>query len=111
MRWYNTYIIDKLLCMSNIGFIDRSIRFVFGVALGIFAFYGMNTGTSQNIAYIVSFVLILMGMVGFCPLYAVFGIHAGCGCEGCIGICDNNCQCKQKPKKTTKRKTENLHVV
>ncbi len=55
---------------ANVGKLDSIIRIVLGVAaLGAGYFY------SSVLAYLVGGVLALTALVGFCPLYALLGLH------------------------------------
>jgi hypothetical protein len=58
---------------QNESALDRVIRLVIGVALGILVFTTL-TGAWQIVAAIVAAVMLLTGAVGFCPLYALFRI-------------------------------------
>jgi hypothetical protein len=57
----------------NEGKTDRIIRAVLGIMLGIVSFY--LTGTLQTVGWIFAIILILTALVGFCGLYALFGIN------------------------------------
>jgi hypothetical protein len=59
---------------QNEGAIDRILRLVVGIALGGFTF-ALLTGLGQIILGIVAVILVLTGLVGFCPLYAIFGVN------------------------------------
>jgi K+-transporting ATPase A subunit len=59
---------------TNMGSLDRMVRMIIAVMLGLSAFMGMITGTWAIVAYAVTAVFLLTSLVGFCPLYAVFGI-------------------------------------
>jgi K+-transporting ATPase A subunit len=59
---------------TNMGSMDRMIRVFVAVILGLAAFNGMITGVWAIVAYAVTAIFILTSLVGFCPLYAVFGI-------------------------------------
>ena len=49
---------------------DRIIRVIFALILSFVTFVFLN-GILQAVLYIVSFVLLLTGLTGFCPLYKV----------------------------------------
>lgn len=54
--------------------LDRVIRFLVG-ALLIYAWYAMLvTGGIATVALVVGLVLVLTGIIGWCPLYSVFHI-------------------------------------
>jgi K+-transporting ATPase A subunit len=59
---------------TNMGSMDRMVRLFIAVILGLSAFNGMITGVWAVVAYAVTAIFILTSLVGFCPLYAVFGI-------------------------------------
>jgi len=56
----------------NLGNIDRTVRIVAGLAIGILILAGALTGLQAIILGVVAAVLILTSVVSFCPLYAAF---------------------------------------
>lgn len=61
---------------QNETMVDRIIRVVVG-ALLIYAWYAMLvTGAIAIVALIIGIVLVITGLVGWCPLYSLFGIGA-----------------------------------
>jgi fatty acid desaturase len=58
----------------NEGPVDRIIRVVAGIALLVLGFTGLAAGAWMWIAYILGAILLVTGIVGFCPLYALFKI-------------------------------------
>ncbi len=60
---------------TNESLLDRIIRVVLGVVLVVIAYLGVLTGTWQWVAYVVGAIALITGIVGFCPLYAVFGFQ------------------------------------
>lgn len=58
----------------NMGFIDRLIRVVVAVFIGVAFFSHQITGTVAVVAMIIAFVFLLTALVGFCPLYKPFEI-------------------------------------
>jgi hypothetical protein len=58
---------------QNEGALDRIIRFVAGVGLGIVVFMVLS-GVWQIVAGMVAAILLVTGLVGFCPLYALLHI-------------------------------------
>ena len=58
--------------IKNMGTIDRIIRFIFAVAVAVFYFTGVISGTLAIILGILAAVFLLTSIVGFCPLYAPF---------------------------------------
>ncbi|MCC6495855.1 MAG: DUF2892 domain-containing protein [Propionibacteriaceae bacterium] len=53
--------------------IDRILRVVGGVALAVLGF-GVVGGVGGSIVGGLGLVLVATGAIGFCPLYALFGI-------------------------------------
>ena len=58
----------------NEGSIDRIIRVIIGLALLALGVLGYATGTWMYAAYILGAILLITGMVGFCPLYLLFKV-------------------------------------
>lgn len=59
---------------SNMGSIDKVIRILVAVLIGILYFTGQLSGTTAIILLVVAGIFILTSFVGFCPLYAPFNI-------------------------------------
>jgi len=53
---------------------DRIIRIVLGVILAALALTGVATGTLAAVAWVVAAIALVTGVVGFCPLYAIFRV-------------------------------------
>ena len=53
----------------NVGTIDRIVRVVAGIAIGVLWYFGQISGTAAIILGVVAVVLVLTGAVGFCPAY------------------------------------------
>lgn len=56
----------------NEGPVDRIIRVIVGIALIALGLLGVATGVWMWVAYILGVILLLTGIVGFCPLYKLF---------------------------------------
>jgi hypothetical protein len=54
--------------------LDRILRVVFGAVLLFVGFGGVLSGTWAIVADIIGVILVLTGIVGFCPLYALIHI-------------------------------------
>jgi hypothetical protein len=52
--------------------IDRIIRVVLGIILLALGWTGMVTGTLGAIFKWLGFIPLLTGLIGFCPIYAIF---------------------------------------
>ncbi len=59
----------------NMGGADRIIRALIAVAIAVLYFTNVITGTLGIVLLIVGAVFLLTSIVGFCPLYAPFGIR------------------------------------
>ncbi|CAM3461595.1 DUF2892 domain-containing protein [Hydrogenibacillus schlegelii] len=54
---------------ANMGPVDRVIRVIIGIVLLFLVFVGPKTPWGW-----IGLVPLLTGLIGFCPLYAIFGI-------------------------------------
>jgi len=61
---------------KNMGAADRIIRILVAAAFGYLFFAGIVTGLIGIILVILGGVFVLTSLVGFCPLYTVFGLHS-----------------------------------
>jgi len=59
---------------SNMGSIDKAIRILIAVIIGILYYMDILTGTAAIILLVLAGVFILTSFAGFCPLYWPFGI-------------------------------------
>ncbi|MBK8806990.1 MAG: DUF2892 domain-containing protein [Bacteroidales bacterium] len=60
---------------KNMGTVDRIIRVIIAVIIGVLYFAGTITGIVSIILLILSGVFVLTSIISFCPLYAPFGIR------------------------------------
>ncbi|MEN9348157.1 MAG: YgaP family membrane protein [Flavobacteriales bacterium] len=60
---------------TNVGQADRIIRVLLAVVFGILYFTQTVTGPLSYILLALGGVFILTAMVGFCPLYTLFGMN------------------------------------
>ena len=54
--------------------VDRVIRFVLGAVLVYMWYAAIVTGVLAIIALVLGIILALTGVIGWCPLYTLFGI-------------------------------------
>lgn len=59
---------------KNMGTIDRAIRVLVAVTVGVLYFMGQITGTAALILGILAGVFVLTSLVGSCPLYLPMGL-------------------------------------
>ncbi|HET9744633.1 MAG TPA: DUF2892 domain-containing protein [Chitinophagaceae bacterium] len=60
---------------KNMGTTDRIIRLLLAALFAYLYFGGIVTGTWSIVLALAGLVFVLTSLVGFCPLYALFGIH------------------------------------
>ena len=54
--------------------LDRIIRIVLGIGIAAVAIAGAVTGPILYVAWLVAAILVITGIVGFCPLYALLRV-------------------------------------
>ena len=59
---------------KNMGTIDRVIRIVIALTVGVLYFMGQISGTAALILGILAVVFVLTSLVSTCPLYLPFGL-------------------------------------
>jgi hypothetical protein len=59
---------------ANESLTDRLIRIGLGIALGLLVVFNIATGTLAIVAGIAAGIALVTGIVGFCAIYALFGI-------------------------------------
>jgi hypothetical protein len=61
---------------NNVGSTDKIVRLVLAVAIGYFSFTtNFETKLVQNILVVVSVILLITPIIGFCPIYKFFKIN------------------------------------
>ncbi len=58
---------------KNMGTIDKTIRIIAAIIIGILYYTGTISGTLGMILLILGAVFLLTSFISFCPLYAPFG--------------------------------------
>lgn len=56
------------------GTLDRAIRIILAIAVGVLYYFGYISGTVAIVLGIIAIAFLLTGIVSFCPLYLPFGI-------------------------------------
>ncbi|MCB0694293.1 MAG: DUF2892 domain-containing protein [Saprospiraceae bacterium] len=59
---------------KNMGTIDRTIRIILAIILGLLYYNGTITGTLGLVLVILGVVFLLTSAISFCPLYLPFGL-------------------------------------
>ncbi len=60
---------------KNMGNVDKIIRILIAVIIGVLYFTNIITGTLGIVLVIVAVVFVLTSLVGFCPLYLLTGMN------------------------------------
>jgi ATP/ADP translocase len=61
--------------IKNVGTLDRTIRFVLALVLVLLYTQGVATGAWGIAALVAAVVLLLTGLVRFCPIHRMLGIN------------------------------------
>lgn len=59
---------------KNMGTVDKAIRVIVAIVIGVLYFTGQITGTAAIILGILAVVFLLTSLVGTCPLYLPVGL-------------------------------------
>jgi hypothetical protein len=59
----------------NMGSADRILRIIIAAVFAWLYFSGTVTGTIGIILVVLGGVFVLTSLIGFCPLYAIFGMN------------------------------------
>lgn len=59
---------------KNMGTIDKAIRIIVAILIGILYYTGTISGTLGMILLILGAVFLLTSFISFCPLYLPFGL-------------------------------------
>ena len=59
---------------SNVGTVDRFLRILLAVIVGVLYFTNVIGGTTAIVLGVIAAILLLTSLVSFCPLYAALGL-------------------------------------
>lgn len=59
---------------KNMGTVDKAIRVIVAIVIGVLYFTGQITGTAAIILGVLAIVFLLTSIVGTCPLYLPVGL-------------------------------------
>lgn len=62
----------------NMGGFDKTIRLVLALLAGLLVYFEVVEGPISYILLTIMAVFVITSLVGFCPLYGIFGVHT-CG--------------------------------
>jgi hypothetical protein len=60
---------------KNMGSIDRVVRILIAVVVGILYYMGVISGTLAIVLLVLALIFLLTSFISFCPLYYPFGIR------------------------------------
>lgn len=60
---------------KNMGFVDRAIRAVIAVIIGVLFFTNVITGGLGIVLLVLAFIMLFTSLVAYCPLYLPFGLN------------------------------------
>lgn len=60
---------------QNMGSLDRIVRMIAAIAIVALYFTNVITGMTGTILLVLAGVFALTSIIGFCPLYPIFGIN------------------------------------
>ncbi len=60
---------------KNIGITDKWIRILIALVILILYAFSIITGTLAMVLLIIGIILLFTTLIGFCPLYTLFGIN------------------------------------
>lgn len=75
------HLINGEKMKKNMGNIDRTVRTVIALAIGILYFTGAISGTTAIILGVLAIVFLLTSLVGTCPLYMPVGLSTKKGAK------------------------------
>jgi hypothetical protein len=59
---------------TNLGTLDKAIRLIIAIVVALLIYTKTITGVLAIVLSIVAIIFVLTSLMGFCPLYALFGI-------------------------------------
>lgn len=62
---------------KNMGTVDKAIRTVIAIAIGILYMTNVITGTLAIVLLAFAAIFLLTSFISFCPVYLPFGINTG----------------------------------
>ncbi len=67
------FVKKAFIMKNNVGIIDRVLRIVLGIVIGVLIYLGTLSGTAAIVLGIVGGIFVLTALTGSCGLYSVFG--------------------------------------
>ena len=66
---------------KNMGTLDKIIRVVVALVAAALVYYEVVGGVTSYILLVVTAIFLLTSLIGFCPLYGIFGLNT-CSVRG-----------------------------
>jgi hypothetical protein len=60
---------------TNMGTIDKIIRVIIALVAGALVYYDVVSGAYAYILLTITAIFLLTSLIGFCPLYGMFGLN------------------------------------
>lgn len=60
---------------KNMGRTDKIVRVLVAIAVALLVYFQVVTGTLAYILIAVAAIFVLTSVIGFCPLYSLFGMN------------------------------------
>ncbi|MEY8021492.1 DUF2892 domain-containing protein [Muriicola sp. SD30] len=60
---------------KNMGALDKLIRVVVALVAGALVYYEVVTGMYSYVLLTITAIFLLTSLIGFCPLYGIFGLN------------------------------------
>jgi len=60
---------------KNIGSIDKVVRFIIAIVIGVLYFTNIITGTLGIVLLVVGAILAITAFLNFCPIWAALGVR------------------------------------
>lgn len=62
--------------MNNMGGIDRVIRILLAIVIALLVYFEVLQGILAYVLLAIAALFVLTSLVGFCPVYGLFGINS-----------------------------------
>lgn len=60
---------------KNMGSLDKVIRIILALVIGVLYFTNIISGTLAIILLVLSAVFVITSLINFCPLYSIIGLN------------------------------------
>ena len=60
--------------INNMGVLDRTIRIILAIIIGLLYYFGLISGWVAIVLGIIALIFIITGILGYCPMYQLLKI-------------------------------------